>query len=78
MVALIAFILSFPALTQAQEERFRVSFAPAVAAVGDDAELALGGTVGYRFSQRFWFEGDLTWIDAAAGGLRDRNFEVDD
>ena len=45
--------------------------------MGGDAELALGGTVGYRFSEHFWFEGDLTWIDAAAGGFRDRNFEFD-
>ena len=77
MAALTAFILFVPALTQAQEQRVRVSFAPAVATVGGDAELALGGTVGYRFSEHFWFEGDLTWIDAAAGGFRDRNFELD-
>ncbi len=77
LVALAAFILFAPALAQAQDQRFRVSFAPAVATVGGDAELALGGTVGYRFSEHFWFEGDLTWIDAAAGGFRDRNFEFD-
>ena len=77
LVALTAFILFAPALAQAQDQRFRVSFAPAVATVGGDAELALGGTFGYRFSEHFWFEGDLTWIDAAAGGFRDRNFEFD-
>ena len=77
LVALTAFILFAPAQAQAQDQRFRVSFAPAVATVGGDAELALGGTFGYRFSEHFWFEGDLTWIDAAAGGLRDRNFEFD-
>ena len=77
MVALTIFILFAPALAQAQDQRFRVSFAPAVATVGGDAELALGGTFGYRFSEHFWFEGDLTWIDAAAGGFRDRNFEFD-
>ena len=77
LVALAAFILFAPALAQAQDQRFRVSFAPAVATVGGDAELALGGTVGYRFSEHFSFEGDLTWIDAAAGGFRDRNFELD-
>jgi opacity protein-like surface antigen len=78
-LALAAFILFTPAmaLAQAQDQRFRVSFAPAVATVGGDAELALGGTVGYRFSEHFSFEGDLTWIDAAAGGFRDRTFEID-
>ncbi len=77
LVALAAFILLAPALVQAQDQRFRASFAPAVATVGDDAELAIGGTFGYRFSEHFWFEGDLTWIDAAAGGFRYRNVEFD-
>ena len=77
LMALTAFTLIAPALAQAQDQRFRVSFAPAVATVGGDAELALGGSFGYRFSEHFWFEGDLTWIDAAAGGFRDRNFEFD-
>ncbi len=35
------------------------------------------GTVGYRFSEHFWFEGDVTWIDAAAGGVRDYHFDID-
>ena len=76
VAALTAFILA-PVFAQAQDDRFRVSFAPAVATVGGDAELALEGTFGYRFSEHFWFEGDLTWIDAAAGGFRDRSFEFD-
>jgi len=77
LVALTAFILLAPVLAQAQDQRFRVSFAPAVATVGGDAELALQGSFGYRFSEHFWFEGDLTWIDAAAGGIRDWNFAFD-
>ena len=77
LVALTAFILLTPVLAQAQDQRFRVSFAPAVATVGGDAELALQGTFGYRFSEHFWFEGDLTWIDAAAGGFQDWNFAFD-
>ena len=77
LVALTAFILLAPVLAQAQDQRFRASFAPAVATVGGDAELALQGTFGYRFSEHFWFEGDLTWIDAAAGGFRDSNFVFD-
>ena len=77
LVALTAFILLTPVFAQAQDQRFRVSFAPAVATVGGDAELALQGTFGYRFSEHFWFEGDLTWIDAAAGGIRDRSFAFD-
>jgi opacity protein-like surface antigen len=77
LLALTAFILLAPVLAQAQDQRFRASFAPAVATVGGDAELALQGTFGYRFSEHFWFEGDLTWIDAAAGGFRDSNFVFD-
>ena len=76
VAALTAFILFAPALAQAQDPRFRVSFAPAVAAVGGNAELALGGSFGYRFSEHFWFDGDLSWLDAGAGGFRDRNFQL--
>jgi opacity protein-like surface antigen len=76
-VVLIAILLLVPAAADAQEERLRVSFAPAVATVSGDAELALGGTLGYRFSEHFWFEGDFTWIDAAAGGFRDSVLDFD-
>lgn len=74
---LVAILFLVPAAARAQEQRFRVSFVPSVAAVGGDAELALSGLAAYRFSEHFWFEGDLTWLDAAAGGLRDRRFPVD-
>ena len=77
MLALMALLTLVPATASAQEQRFRVSFAPSVAALGGDAELAFAGTFGYRFSERFWFEGDITWFDAAAGGFRDREFDLD-
>lgn len=78
MAALTAIMIFVPGLARAQEQpRLRISFAPAVATVSGDAELALGGTVGYRFSEHFWFEGDFTWIDAAAGGFRDGAFDLD-
>jgi hypothetical protein len=64
-----------PSVAHAQDERLRVSFSPALATVSGDAELALGGTVGYRVSKNLWFEGELTWIDAGAGVLnRDIRF----
>lgn len=69
-----ALIVLAPALVQAQDQRFRVSFAPAAVASGGDAELALGGTFSYRYSEHFLFEGDLTWIDAAAGGFANRDY----
>ena len=77
MAALTTLLILVPALAHAQDERVRVSFTPAVATVSGDAELALAGSFGYRFSEHFWFEGDLTWIDAAAGGFRDDRFEVE-
>lgn len=77
MAAVIAAISLAPTVAFAQDERLRVSFTPAVAAVGDDAELALAGSFGYRFSEHFWFEGEFTWIDAAAGGLPNVPFETD-
>jgi opacity protein-like surface antigen len=66
-----------PSVVHAQDARVRVSFAPAVATVSGDASLALGGSVGYRFSDHFWFEGNVSWIDAAAGGLRHGDFQFD-
>jgi hypothetical protein len=69
LVALMAVLIFAPTAAQAQDERLRVSFAPAVATVSGTAELALGGSFGYRFSERFWFEGELTWIDAATSGF---------
>jgi opacity protein-like surface antigen len=77
IAALIATIALVPVTAHAQDERLRVSFTPAVATVSGDAELALAGSLGYRFSEHFWFEGDLTWIDAAAGGFRDDRFDVE-
>ena len=77
LLAFTAFLILLPAAASAQDQRFRVSFAPSVAALGGDAELALSGVVAYRFSEHFWFEGDITWLDAATGGLRNRDFDFD-
>lgn len=77
MLAVAAVVALSPATANAQEQRFRVAFAPSVAAMGGDAELAFSGVAAYRFSEHFWFEGDLTWLDAAAGGLRDRRFDFE-
>jgi opacity protein-like surface antigen len=79
IAALMTVVAALPGLAQpqSQEPRVRLSITPAVATVGGDAEFALGGTVGYRFSEHFWFEGDITWIDAAAGGVRDFDFDFD-
>jgi opacity protein-like surface antigen len=77
LVALIAFISFAPATAQAQDERLRISFAPAMAASSGNTELALGGSVGYRFLDRVWFEGEFTWIDGGAGGLRSGIFSLD-
>lgn len=75
--ALSAAILLASTPAEAQDQRFRISFGPSVATVKGNAEMALGGTFGYRVSEHVWFEGDLTWIDAAAGGFRERRFNVD-
>ena len=67
LAALMVCAFLVPSVARAQDERLRVSFAPALATVSGDAELALGGTIGYRFAKNLWFEGDLTWIDGGAG-----------
>ena len=73
----LVFSLFLPAAASAQESRLTLSFTPAVVAQSGDSQLALAGTASYRFADHFAFEGDVTWIDAAAGGLRDRNFGFD-
>ena len=75
LMALVAVML--PIAASAQESRLTLSFTPAVAAESGDSQLSLSGAATYRFAEHFAFEGDVTWIDAAAGGLRDRNFGLD-
>lgn len=77
--ALTLLMATAPSIARAQnpDGRLRLSFAPAAATVSGDAALALSGSVGYRFSQNLWFEGEVTWIDAAAGGFRNRQFAFD-
>ena len=43
LVALMVFVILAPTAAQAQDERLRISVAPAVATVSGNAELALGG-----------------------------------
>ncbi|HEX8030098.1 MAG TPA: outer membrane beta-barrel protein [Vicinamibacterales bacterium] len=76
MAALLVLLL-VPNIAHAQEERLTLSFTPAVAAAAGDTELALAGTAAYRVTEHFSFEGDLTWIDAAAGGFRNRILSFD-
>ena len=79
LFTLALFVAMAPSIASAQgdDQRLRVSFAPAAATVSGDAELALSGSVAYRFSQHLWFEGEITWIDAAAGGFLGRQFAFD-
>ena len=76
--ALWAGVTAAPAAAQAPEERITVNFTPAFATIGGDTELALAGSAGYRFTEHLSFEGDFTWIVAAAGGGRDRVFALGD
>jgi opacity protein-like surface antigen len=74
--AFAAALSSVPA--NAQDGRLSLSFTPGVATASGDSNLALAGTVDYRFSEHLSFEGDMTWLDdAATGGFSDRNFGTD-
>ena len=75
--ATLAGVAAAPAAAQAPDARINVNFTPAFATVGGDTEAALAGSVGYRFTEHLSFEGDFTWIDAAAGGVRNRQFDLD-
>jgi opacity protein-like surface antigen len=72
IAAVLLAMAAAPAAAQAQEERITLTFAPAFATVGGDTATALSGLVGYRFTEHVSFEGDFTWIDAAAGGFRNQ------
>jgi hypothetical protein len=68
-----------PAAAQAQDDgRLSLSITPALATISGDSEFALAGTVDYRFARHLSFEGDITWIDAAAGGFRNRVLDFGD
>jgi hypothetical protein len=75
--ALFACVVLGAGVARAQDERLSLSFTPGIATVSGDTELALSGNAAYRFTEHFSFEGDLTWIDAAAGGFRNRSFTTD-
>jgi opacity protein-like surface antigen len=77
IAALAALICLAPSGAQAQDDRFRVSFGTAAATGTGDASLALSGSFGYRFSERFSFEVDVTGIDGAADRFQDRPFDTD-
>jgi opacity protein-like surface antigen len=72
--ALLAGLAAAPAA--AQEPRINLTFTPAFATVGGDTEMALSGSAGYRFTDHLWFEGDFTWIGAAAAGDFGRVFPM--
>jgi len=77
-LALFAWAALQPAAAQAQDGRLSLSITPAMAAMEGDSEFALAGTVDYRFARHLSFEGDMTWIDAAAGGFRNRILDFGD
>ena len=76
-LAAVCAVALVPQLAAAQDSRLSISVTPAVAASAGDSQLAVAGAVGYRFGSHFTFEGEVTWIDAAAGGVRDGNFNFD-
>lgn len=72
-VLALAAALMLPITAAAQDSRIALTFTPAVAASSGDSQLALAGTVSYRFAEHFSFEGDVTWLDAPEG--REFNFD---
>jgi len=76
LATLLAGLMPAPAAAQSSEERISINFTPAFATVGGDTELALSGSAAYRFTDHLWFEGDFTWIDAAAAGDRNSFFPL--
>lgn len=68
-----------PAAAQAQDTgRISLSFLPSMVSMEGNSEFALAGTAGYRFTKHVSFESDITWINAAAGGFRNRILDFGD
>ena len=63
-----------PALAHAQDQRLRVSFGGATTAGAIDSQPAIAVSVGYRFSDRFSFDVEITGVDAAADRFSDFRF----
>lgn len=72
LTTLLALVAFAPGVAHAQEPRIRLAASAAAATIEGEAELALAGSIAYRFARGFWFEGELTWIDEgsrASGNL---------
>ena len=72
-LALLA-ALFVPAQAHAQDQRLRVSFGGATTAGAIDSQPAIALSVGYRFSDRFSFDVEITGVDAAADRFSDFRF----
>lgn len=60
----------------AQDERVRVSFGTAAVTGTRDGNMALNGSIGYRFAERLSFEFDLTATESPVGVFADRRFAI--
>lgn len=70
-------VLALPGVAAADDPRIRLSFAAGTTAGAIDGEPAFAGAVAYRFATRVSFEGEVTYIGAAADRFRDHLFMLD-
>jgi opacity protein-like surface antigen len=73
MLLLTALILSQPP-AYAQEQRLRVSFGSATTAGAVDSKMALAGSVGYRFTDRFSFDVEVIGTQSPVDRFTDLPF----
>jgi opacity protein-like surface antigen len=62
-VAALTFLLASPAFAQSDDNRVRLSFGAGLTAGGDDGELSLSGSAGYRFAKHFAFDVEFTAME---------------
>lgn len=72
---MLALCLPAAAQAQTQDQRFKIAIGPAATTGSGDANVAVMASIGYRFSDRFSFEVDLTGIDASGRQFSDREFD---
>lgn len=66
-VAALGVLLASPAFAQSDDNRIRLSFGAGVTAGGNDGELSLSGSAGYRFAKHFSFEVEFTSAEDGDG-----------
>jgi opacity protein-like surface antigen len=77
LAAVLAAIF-LPSVAGADDPKGRISFGGGLSAGAIDNEPAIAGSAAYRFTTHFSFEGEVTYVNAAADRFSTRMFPLDE